>query len=283
MANAALLRHVAIGRYLPTGSVVHRLDPRAKLVAMALLVAAAVVASGYITSVLMVLVVALVVALARLPAGQAVATVRPVLPLVGVLAVLQLLLGGVSGAAGSEKALASWGFIRITPASIRVVAVLALRLVSLMILVSLLTNTTTPGALTMGVDRLLRPLGALGLPSHEIALMGAIALRFLPILGEQMEAIMLAQDARGVGQDTGGRWRLLANARRMAALVVPLFADVYRRADEMVMAMLARCYHGGNGRTSLDDLRYRPADAVALGFSLLVLGVVVILQRVGAP
>ncbi len=283
MANAALLRHVTIGRYLPTGSAVHRLDPRAKLVAIALLVAAAVVASGYTTSVLMVLVVASLVPLSRLPAEQAVASVRPVLPLVAVLAVLQLLLGGTSGAAAHEEALAAWGFIRITPTSIRVVAIMALRLVSLMVLVSLLTSTTTPGALTMGVDRLLRPLGAVGLPSHEIALVIAIALRFLPILGEQMEAIMLAQDARGVGQGSGGRLRLLANARRMAALVVPLFADVYRRADEMVMAMLARCYHGGNGRTSLNELRYRPVDAAAVGIALLVLGVVIALQGLGMP
>ncbi len=283
MANAALLRHVTIGRYLPTGSVLHRLDPRAKLVAIALLVAAAVVASGYTTSVLMVLVVASLVPLSRLPAEQAVASVRPVLPLVAVLAVLQLLLGGTSGAAAHEEALAAWGFIRITPTSIRVVAIMALRLVSLMVLVSLLTSTTTPGALTMGVDRLLRPLGAVGLPSHEIALVIAIALRFLPILGEQMEAIMLAQDARGVGQGSGGRLRLLANARRMAALVVPLFADVYRRADEMVMAMLARCYHGGNGRTSLNELCYRPVDAAAVGIALLVLGVVIALQGLGMP
>lgn len=283
MANAALLRHAAIGRYLPTGSAVHRLDPRAKLVAGALLVAAAVVASGYVTSVLMVLVVALLVALSRLPAGQAMVNVRPVLPLVAILAVLQLLLGGISGAASGERALAAWGFIRITPTTIRTVVIMALRLVSLMVLVSLLPSTTTPGAMTMGVDRLLRPLRALGLPSHEIALMAAIALRFLPILGEQMEAIILAQDARGVGLGTGGRWRLLSNARRMAALVVPLFADVYRRADEMVMAMLARCYHGGADRTSLNELRYRPADAVALGVALLVLGTVIVLQAVGAP
>lgn len=283
MANAALLRHVAIGRYLPTGSMVHRLDPRAKLVAMALLVTAAVVASGYITSALMLAVVALLVALARLPVGQAVATVRPVLPLVGVLAVLQLLLGGAPGAAGDGTTLLALGFIRITPAGIGLVIVMALRLVSLVLLAGLLTTTTTPGALTMGVERLLRPLGALGLPSHEIALVGAIALRFLPILGEQMESIVLAQDARGVGQGSGGRWRLLANARRMAALVVPLFADVYRRAEEMVMAMLARCYHGGSGRTSLNALRYRPVDAAALGFALLVLGSVIVLQQFGVP
>jgi energy-coupling factor transport system permease protein len=275
---------------------VHRLDPRAKLVALALLVAASVVASGYLTSGLILLVVALAVALARLPARQAMATARPVLPLVGVLAVLQLLFGGASGVAGEGAAWTAeaWlqhtplGFVRITSASIRLIVVLALRLVSLMILTVLLTTTTTPGALTMGVERLLRPLGALGLPSHEIALVGAIALRFLPILGEQMESIMLAQEARGVGQGAGGRWRLLANARRMAALVAPLFADVYRRAEEMGMAMLARCYHGGrcthrgNGRTSLNALRYRPADAVAVGFSLLVLLAVIILQEAGA-
>jgi len=283
VANAALLRHVTIGQYFPTGSPVHRLDPRAKLVALALLVGAAVIASGYASSVLVVLVVALLVALSRLPAGQAVATVRPVLPLVAVLAVLQLLLGGRSGVAAGERALLTWGFVRLTPTSIRLVVVMALRLISLMLVVSLLTSTTTPGALTLGVDRLLRPLDALGLPSHEIALMVAIALRFLPILGEQMEAVMLAQDARGVGQGGGGRWRMLANARRMAALVVPLFADVYRRADEMVMAMLARCYHGGSGRTSLHDLSFRPADAAAVGVALVVLGAVIALHALGAP
>jgi len=282
VADAALLRHVTIGRYVPTGSPVHRLDPRAKLLSLTLLVVTAVVASGYVTNLLVLAVVAVIVALARLPAGQVVGTVRPVLPLVAVLAVLQLLVGGASGAASAEPALLTLGFIRLTPASIRAIVVLALRLVSLVMLAGLLTSTTTPGALTMGIEHLLRPLGAVGLPSHEIALVGTIALRFLPILGEQMEAIILAQDARGVAQ-RGGRWRLLANARRMAALVVPLFADVYRRAEEMVMAMLARCYHGGYGRTSLNELRFRPADALALGFSTLALAGVIALQWAGLP
>jgi len=282
VADAALLRHVTIGRYVPTGSPVHRLDPRAKLLSLTLLVVTAVVASGYVTNLLVLAVVAVVVALAHLPAGQVVGTVRPVLPLVAVLAVLQLLVGGASGAASAEPALLTLAFIRVTPASIRAIAVLALRLVSLVMLAGLLTSTTTPGALTMGIEHLLRPLGAVGLPSHEIALVGTIALRFLPILGEQMEAIILAQDARGVAQH-GGRWRLLANARRMAALVVPLFADVYRRAEEMVMAMLARCYHGGYGRTSLNELRFRPADALALGFSTLALAGVIALQWAGLP
>lgn len=282
MANAAFLRHVAIGRYIPTGSLVHRLDPRAKLVSLVLLVAAAVIAADYVNSLVVLLAAGIIVALARLPAGQAFAAVRPVLPLVGVLALLQLLVGGRGATAGGAL-LWSWWFVRITSSSVQLVIVLALRLVSLVILAGLLTNTTTPGALTMGVERLLRPLRTLGLPSHEIALMGAIALRFLPILGEQMEAIVLAQDARGVGRSAGGRWRLLANAQRMAALVVPLFADVYRRAEEMAMAMLARCYRGGSGRTSLHELRYRPADAAALAFSLLVLGGVLALREAGLP
>jgi len=272
---------VAIGRYIPTDSLVHRLDPRTKLLALALLVAAAVVAADYINSVFVLFATVVVVVLARLPAGQAVAAVRSVLPLVAILAVLQLLVGGRGATAGGTQLL-SWGFIRVTSSSVQLVIVLTLRLISLVILAGLLTSTTTPGALTMGVERLLRPFGALGLPSHEIALMGAIALRFLPILGEQMEAIVLAQDARGVGQPAG-RWRVLANAQRMAALVVPLFADVYRRAEEMAMAMLARCYRGGRGRTSLYELRYRPADAGAFAFALLVLGGAIVLGTAGVP
>ena len=161
---------------------------------------------------------------------------RPVLPLVAVLAVLQLLLGGRSGVAAGERALLTWGFVRLTPTSIRLVVVMALRLVSLMLVVSLLTSTTTPGALTLGVDRLLRRWTRRGLPSHEIALMVAMPCVFTDPRADG--AVMFAQDARGVGQGGGGRWRMLANARRMAALVVPS-ADV-DDADEMVMAMLAR-------------------------------------------
>ena len=284
MANAALLRHVAIGRYLPMGSPVHRLDPRAKLLSLALLVVASSIGVTYSTSTIVFVVLLGAMLVSRMPLGYTFGYIVPFLPVVAIASCFQLLFAHPSGADASDAAglISSFGPFVITWDGIRLVVVSLIRFASLLLVISLLTGTTTVSALTHGAEHLLHPLTRLGLPGHEIALMAAIALRFLPILGEEMEAIMLAQASRGVGEQTS-RWRILANARHMAALVVPLFADVYRRSEEMAIAMLARCYSGGRGRTSLSELRYRPADGVALGGALLVTGMVVLLRRLSLP
>ena len=242
MASYDALRHVTIGQYMPTGSLIHRLDPRAKIVGLTLLGVAAILDGSYVTNAALLLVVTALVWLGRLPLRYILSGIAPALPMIVILCTLQLLFYGRSYVAldGSPRVLVSWGPILVSTAGVRLVVVSLLRFLNLLFLTSLLTNTTTVGALTHGMEGLLRPLSCIGLPGHEIALVGAIALRFLPILGEQLESIAKAQASRGVGLSARGRWHLIANTRRLAGLIVPLFVDAYRRSEEMVSAMLIK-------------------------------------------
>lgn len=282
MASLEGLRHVSIGQYLPTGSLIHRLDARLKLMGILLMIIAVVITSGYLVSIALVLLVLGLVALARLPLGYILASVRPALPFIIILALMQLLFYG-RGPAGNSQVVLAWGPLVISWEGVRLVVVSLLRFVALLLLISLLTNTTTTSALTHGVEWWLRPMTALGLPGHELALVMAIALRFLPILGEELEAIGQAQAARTITSGSHSRWRIIANARRIANLVVPLFVSTLRRADEITLAMLARCYHGGKGRTQLNPMRWCNADTLALIVVCIVLLAVIILQRLALP
>ena len=176
--------------------------------------------------------------------------------------------------------LLSWGFLRISTEAVRMVIVSLMRFLDLLFLTSLLTNTTPSSGLIYGAESLMRPLSAIGLPGHEVALIGAIALRFLPILGEQLESIMQAQASRGVSHQAQGRFRMIRNARQLATLIIPLFVEAYRRSEELMLAMQARCYQGGKGRTHLVAPQLVPSDYAAVIGSGLVLAAVVILQRV---
>ena len=157
------------------------------------------------------------------------------------------------------------------------------RLVNIILVVTLLTSTTQAHALTRGLEHILRPLDRIGLHGHELAMVGTIALRFLPILGEELEVISRAQTARGVDLGEKRRWPLISNARRTATLIVPLFADAFRRVDELTMAMLARCYLGGRGRTHLRAPALSTADYVAGALGILLLGAVIALRFVRVP
>jgi energy-coupling factor transport system permease protein len=282
VASLEGLRHVSIGQYLPTGSIIHRLDARAKLMGILLMIIAVVIAGGYLVNIALVLLVLGLVALARLPLGYILASVKPALPFIIILALMQLLFYG-RGPAGDGRVLLAWGPLVIAWEGILMVVVSLLRFVALLLLISLLTNTTTTSALTHGVEWWLRPLTALGLPGHELALVMAIALRFLPILGEELEAIGQAQAARTVAGGVHNRWRIVANARSVANLVVPLFVSTLRRADEITLAMLARCYHGGKGRTQLNPMRWHYTDTLALIAVCVVLSAVIIGQRLALP
>lgn len=285
MASYDALRHVSIGQYIPTGSPIHRLDPRAKLLGMAILTVAVVIATSYVSNVVLLLCFLAMVRLARLPLGYILSSIKPAIPLIIVFALLQLLFYGnaYAGSTGTARVLLSWGPIQISTAGLRLVIVSLLRFLDLLLLTSLLTNTTTTGALTHGVENLLRPFSVVGLPGHEIAFAGAIALRFVPILGEQLESIAKAQASRGVRHEAEGRWHFVSNTRRLARLIVPLFVDAFRRSEEMALAMQARCYRGGWGRTRLVELAFAPGDYLALGLATLIMAAVVILQRFSLP
>jgi energy-coupling factor transport system permease protein len=274
------LRHISIGQYLPGDTTIHRLDPRVKLLAFALLVVATVVATTYVSNVVLLAAVLALVGLARLPLGYLLANIKPALPIIVLFALMQLFF---YGAAPGDRILLQWWVLRISSGGVRLVIVSLLRFLDLILLTSLLTNTTTTGALTQGLERLLAPLDALHLPGHELALVGAIALRFVPILGEQLESIMKAQASRGVAARPASRWNLSANARRAARLIIPLFVDAFRRSEEMVLAFQARCYRGGHGRSHLVQLKLGVIDSIALFGAVWLLALIILVKQFGLP
>jgi energy-coupling factor transport system permease protein len=269
MSEFELLRNITIGQYLPTGSAVHRLDPRVKLVVGALLMGA-VMASASLVGAALALVVALAsLVMARVPLRHALRGLRSAWAFFLMVCVLQLLLYPHHQAvAQGGVALWQWGRLLISEVGLRLLIVLLARLASLILLVSLLTFCTTLTELAHGIEHLLSPLQRVGLPSHELALVLTLALRFLPLLAREMERIMKAQAARGA--DFGAHsWSFLQRARRMLPLLVPLFLISLRRAEELIEAMEARCYTGGQRRTHLIELRAQTADIVALGAGVL--------------
>ncbi|MFP3895698.1 MAG: energy-coupling factor transporter transmembrane component T family protein [Anaerolineales bacterium] len=280
MAGHEALRHVTLGRYIPGNSFVHRLDPRTKLITFVTLMALVLVATSYTSNALLLALVTSCVLMAGLPVGYLLSNVRPALPVIVALSLLQLLF---YRADPGTPLLLSWGKLHISTVALRLVIVSLIRFLVLIFLVSLLTNTTTTSSLTSGLESLLRPLNRLGLPGHEIALVGAVALRFVPILGEELESIAKAQDARNISNRNRGRWQLAQNARRVAALIVPLFVDAYRRAEELILAMRARCYHGGEGRSHLVTFAFSPQDYIALGLTVLSTTVVLTVQQLPLP
>jgi energy-coupling factor transport system permease protein len=285
MASVAGLRYLTIGQYVPGDSPIHRLDPRTKLVALAFLLAAGLATAKLATNLALFLVICALVGLARLPFRYLRSSIQPALPVILVLLALQVLFypSAHRDPAGAGRMLISWGVLRVSAGGLWAASISLLRFINLLLLFGLLTGTTPTGALTQGLEHLLRPLSALGLPGHELAFVGAIALRFVPILGESLETILQAQASRSVRQEAGTRWRLARNAQRTAALVVPLFVEAYRRAEELSWAMQARCYRGGRGRTHLRTLVFASADYLALGLAACTVAGVILLQRLPLP
>jgi len=277
MEDFELLRYVTVGQYLPGDSLVHRLDPRTKLSVFLFLVVAVTFSTSYTANAILVTATLLLVLLARIPLGYILGGLKPAIPLIVILAVLQLLFYGEAYTPyGLEnRTLFQWGWIHITNGSVQLVVVSMLRFVELLFLTSLLTNTTPLTDLTHGLEAMLRPFRRIGLPSHELSLVATIALRFVPLLAEQLEIIMKAQASRGADIAYGGRFGFVRTARQVAVLIVPLFVDAFRRAEDLILAMQARCYVGGRGRSSYVRLKFARIDAGAylagVLFSLAIL------------
>jgi energy-coupling factor transport system permease protein len=254
-----LLGRVTIGQYLPTASPVHRLDPRAKLVMVLLLIIA--VTAGHSLAALAILLLAVLLGLrvARIPLRFALAGLVPMLPFLLLLALLQVFAIPQLGA----RAIWRWGIVTVTDRGLLAGILLLARFGTIVLGLSLFSFSTTTTELTHGVEHLLRPLQPLGLPAHEFALTVNIAIRFLPTLAEEAERLMKAQASRGA--DFGrGQGSFLQRARQWLPLLVPLFLVSLRRADELTEAMEARCYLGGKGRTYLIHLQARLADYAAV-------------------
>ena len=261
MRNMESLRHISIGQHTPGVSLVHRLDPRAKLLSFLWLVGAVTFCSSYATHSILVITSLVLLQLAGMSLRHVLSTIKPVIPLILFFALLQLFFSGGQG--GSDAALWQWRTIRITHTGIRLVTISLARLLELLTLVSLLTNTTAISQLAHGIELLLRPLERIGVPGHGISLIFTIAFRFLPLLALEFETISKAQASRGAGLMTEGRWRFVRTTRRLLALFVPLFMNALRRAENLITAMEARCYlPAGSARTHLIQLEWTRRDAI---------------------
>ena len=268
MDDFEFLRDVTLGQYLPGSSVTHRMDPRAKLLALILLVWAITSVTTYLGNVVLVLSVLGLIVFSGLPLGYVLRGIRPVLPVLAVFFVFQLLFAGNYDPTGSpvlwRQETPFWLTFTITESSLRLSIVSIARLFALLMVTSVLTFTTTTTGLTHGLELLLQPLRPLRVPAHELAMILAIALRFVPTLAEELERIMKAQASRGADLGRRGRLRFLQQTRQLVPIVVPLFVGTFRRAEDLILAMEARCYVGGKGRTRLAQLHMRRLDWLAL-------------------
>ncbi len=270
MEDFEFLRHITIGQYLPGDSIIHRLDPRTKLSIFLFITAAVTFSMSYVGNAVLVLVTLGLVLLSRVSMRYVFSGLKPAIPIIIFLAIMQLLFYGEAFAPYGVQSVTyfHWGWIHITNGSLQMVIVSALRFVELLFLTSLLTNTTTLTDLTHGTENMLRPFRRIGVPAHELSLVMTIALRFVPLLAEQLEIIMKAQASRGADIAHQGKFQFITTARQVAALIVPLFVDALRRGEDLILAMEARCYVGGQGRSSLVQLKFQPVDYVAYVLSL---------------
>jgi len=273
-----LLRNVTIGQYIPTNSVIHRLDPRAKLLATLLLGMAISITSSLVTQLLLLLLLLAIAKASRLAVQYVLRGLLPSLRVLIFLFIIQLLFQGWREPSG--QILLDWYWLRITEYSLRFVALGVLRVIEFFVLVSLLTLTTPATQLTQGLEILLGPLRRIGLPVHEIALMNMIALRFIPTLAAELEQIMKAQASRGGADGQAPWWRVDVMARARIPLIVPLFITALRRSEELILAMEARGYVSGAQRTRFARFAWTKADTLAI---LGMLGIYLLAWRMQWP
>ena len=246
-----MIRDITIGQYYPVNSILHRLDPRVKIIATMLFVVELFVFDSLFGYIAMAVGLGIVIAISKVPLGHILKGLRPVL----FLLIFTILLNTIH--ATGDNVILEWGFVRVTVEGFINAAYVAVRLIMLIIGSSLLTFTTTPSALTDGIEKLSAPLKIFRVPVHELAMMMSIALRFIPILVEETDKIVKAQQARGASFDTGN---IIQKAKSLVPLLVPLFVSAFRRATDLAMAMEARCYRGGKGRTKMKPLRFKALD-----------------------
>ncbi len=257
-----MLNSITLGQYYPKESIVHRLDPRSKIILLILYIAAVFCASALWSFLPAAGFVLLASFLSGIPIRIMLRSIKPLRFILILTFVLNLFF------MNGENILLDLGFARITEEALRTAVLYVLRLIFLVTGSSLLTLTTAPIPLTDGLEYLLRPLKVIRFPAHEMAMMMTIALRFIPTLLEEADKIMKAQAARGADFESGN---LMQRAKAMIPLLVPLFVSAFRRAGDLAMAMEARCYHGGEGRTKLHVLRMRKTDYLALLYGLLLI------------
>lgn len=260
-----MIKDITIGQYIPGNSFVHKLDPRVKiLISFAYIIDLFLVNNfrGYI--IIIAFTIGSIV-ISKIQLRYIYKGLKPVFILILITAAINIFMTG-----GKGNPVFQYKFIKIYSEGLILAAFMCLRLTFLIVGTSLLTLTTSPIELTDGIEKLLNPMKKIGIPAHELAMMMTIALRFIPTLMDETDKIMKAQMARGADFESGN---VIQRAKNLIPLLVPLFISSFRRADELAMAMEARCYHGGEGRTRMKQLKLTSRDAIASAFMIALIGV----------
>ncbi len=267
-----MLKDITLGQYFPGKSVIHRLDPRAKLLLLVVYIVALFVASGWVSYGVMFLFLAVCVAISRIPLKSLLRGMKPLVVILVFTGMLNLFFTG-----GETVLLRIWR-LTITQEGLVRAFFMTTRILMLVSATFLLTYTTSPISLTDALESLFSPLKKIHVPVHELSMMMCIALRFIPTLIEETDKIISAQKARGADFETGS---LMRRVKALIPILVPLFVSAFRRADELATAMECRCYHGGEGRTKMKLLRYARRDLIAFGVGALALALVIVLVNFG--
>lgn len=262
-----MIRDITIGQYYPAQSLVHRLDPRVKIICTLIFLVSLFVQNSLLGYAVATIFLMIVIKASQVPLKFMLKGLKAIVILLLFTVVMNLFL-----TKGGETLVHFWIFT-ITEQGLRVSVFMAIRLIYLIVGSSLMTLTTTPNSLTDGIESVLKPLNKINVPVHEIAMMMSIALRFIPILLEETDKIMKAQIARGADLESGN---IIQKTKAMVPILVPLFVSAFRRANDLAMAMEARCYCGGEGRTKMKPLVYEKRDYLAYTFSIFYLVVVII-------
>lgn len=267
-----MLKDITLGQFFPGTSFIHRLDPRTKLVMLVVYIVALFVAESWISYGVMLAFLLICILISRIPFKSIVNGLKPMVMILIFTAALNVFM------TQGDTVWVHWYFIKITKEGVIRAIFMSVRILMLVAGTFLMTYTTSPIALTDGLESLLSPLKKLKLPVHELAMMMCIALRFIPTLIEETDKIMSAQKARGADFETGG---LIQRVKALVPVLIPLFVSSFRRADELATAMECRCYHGGEGRTKMKILRYSRLDLEAYAVGVVLLAGIIILAVFG--
>ena len=265
-----MIKDITLGQYFPGKSVIHRLDPRIKLLLTVMYIVMLFIAKGFSGLGMGVLFMLVSFLMSGIPIKMMLKSIKPILPIIIFTGILNLFF------ITSGDIIFEWWIIKITDGGLRTMIFMATRIVLLICGTSLLTYTTSPITLTDAIERILSPLKVIKFPAHEIAMMMTIALRFIPTLIEETDKIMSAQKARGADMETGS---IIKRAKALIPILIPLFVSAFRRAEELALAMECRCYHGGEGRTRLKQLKVSLRDYIAVAFAALFIAAIILLNR----
>ncbi|MDO4451865.1 MAG: energy-coupling factor transporter transmembrane component T [Lachnospiraceae bacterium] len=265
-----MIRDITIGQYYPANSIVHKLDPRVKIMCTLFYLISLFLFKSVLGYVLCTIFLFTVIKLSKVPFKFITKGLKPIVILLMITVIFNLFL------TNQGNVLVSFWILKITDEGLRTAVYMAIRLIYLIVGSSLMTLTTTPNELTDGIERLLKPFNKIKVPVHEIAMMMSIALRFIPILLEETDKIMKAQIARGADLENGN---IIQKAKNMIPILVPLFVSAFRRANDLAMAMEARCYRGGDGRTKMKPLVYQKRDYITYAVTILYIVIMVLVGR----